>query len=128
MTPVGFSSRELALLKRHDICRIATITQDGWPHCVPVGYLYRNGQFYIPVSKSSKKVSNLRANHCACIVIDDEKENVLMVQGYVEIIEDKRFTKLKRWMTAKTAWTISKPSLGAILVLRPEKKASRKLT
>jgi len=51
-----------------------------------------------------------------------------MVQGHVEIIEDKRFTKLKRWMTAKTGWTISKPSLGAILVLRPEKKTSRKLT
>ena len=80
------------------------------------------------MSKSSKKVSNLRANHCACIVIDGEKEIVLMVQGYVEIIEDKRFVKLKRWMTAKTGWTISKPSLGAILVLRPEKKASRKLT
>jgi len=80
------------------------------------------------VTKSSKKVSNLRTNHCACIVIDDEKENVLMVQGYVEIIEDKRFAKLKRWMTAKKGWTIGKPSLGAILVLRPEKKASRKLT
>jgi nitroimidazol reductase NimA-like FMN-containing flavoprotein (pyridoxamine 5'-phosphate oxidase superfamily) len=128
MMPVGFSSRELSLLKGHDICRIATITQDGWPHCVPVGYLYRKGQFYIPVNKSSKKVSNLRANHRACIVIDDEKQNVLMVQGHVEIIEDKRFTKLKRWMTVKTGWTISEPSLGAILVLRPEKKASWKLT
>jgi hypothetical protein len=51
-----------------------------------------------------------------------------MVQGHVEIIEDKRFARLKRWMTSKTGWTMSEPSLGAILVLRPEKKASSKRT
>lgn len=128
MTRIEFSSRDLALVKGRDVCRIATITQDGWPHCVPVGYLYRKGQFYIPVNKSSKKVSNIRANHRACIVIDDEKERVLMIQGHVEIIEDKRFIKLKRWIIAKTGWTIGEQSTGAILVLTPEKKAAWKLT
>jgi len=44
----------------------------------------------------------------------------------VEIVEDKRFIKLKEWMVAKTGWTIGDES--AILVLTPEKKASWKLS
>ncbi len=84
-----------------DICRIATIGKDGWPHCFPVGFLYRRGQFFIPVSRKSKKVSNLRINRRACIVVDDEEERVVMIQGHVEIVEDKRFMGLKRWMAAK---------------------------
>ncbi len=113
-------------MKGNDTCRIATIGRDGWPHCVPVGYVYRNGRFYIPANKNSKKVLNLRNNRRACIVIDDEQERVLMLQGPVEIVEDKRFMKLKEWMVAKTGWTIGDES--AILVLTPEKKASWKLS
>jgi nitroimidazol reductase NimA-like FMN-containing flavoprotein (pyridoxamine 5'-phosphate oxidase superfamily) len=84
MTQVKFSARELELVRNHGLCRIATITADGWPHCVPVGYVYSIGKFYIPVSKRSKKARNLKANPRASIVIEDETERVMMIQGKVE--------------------------------------------
>jgi nitroimidazol reductase NimA-like FMN-containing flavoprotein (pyridoxamine 5'-phosphate oxidase superfamily) len=123
MKRIAFSPAELNLVRTHDVCRIATVSRDGWPHCVPVGYLYKNGRFYIPGNKKSKKVMNLRNDPRACIVIDDEQENVLMVQGRVRIVEGRDSLKLKRWMTAKTGWTLGKESDGAILVLKPSKKA-----
>jgi nitroimidazol reductase NimA-like FMN-containing flavoprotein (pyridoxamine 5'-phosphate oxidase superfamily) len=128
MTVVAFSSSELDLVRSHDVCRIATISPNRWPHCVPVGYLYKNRQFYVPVSKKSKKVKNLRTNPRACIVIDDEEERVLMIQGLVEIVEGERFVKLKRWMTEKTGWTLGSEREGAILVLTPKNKSIWKLT
>jgi nitroimidazol reductase NimA-like FMN-containing flavoprotein (pyridoxamine 5'-phosphate oxidase superfamily) len=105
-----------------NILRIATTSPEGWPHCVPVGYLYKNGRFYIPADKNSKKVKNLRNDPRACVVIDDEHENVLMIQGRVRIVEGREFLELKRWMTAKTGWTLGEESDGSILVLRPAKK------
>ena len=126
MTQIRFSPAELKLVRAHDVCRIATVSPSGWPHCVPVGYLYKNGRFYIPANKKSKKVRDLRADSRACIVIDDKQENVLMIQGRVEIVEGREFLKLKRWMTAKTGWTLSGASEGAILVLTPWKKAKWK--
>ncbi len=51
-----------------------------------------------------------------------------MIQGHVEIVEDKRFMGLKRWMAAKTGWTVGEYSKSAILVLTPEKKATRRLS
>jgi nitroimidazol reductase NimA-like FMN-containing flavoprotein (pyridoxamine 5'-phosphate oxidase superfamily) len=123
MTGIRFSATELKLVRARDVCRIATVSHGGWPHCVPVGYLYKNGRFYIPANKKSKKVRNLRADSRACIVIDEEKEEVLMIQGRVEIVEGRDFLKLKRWMTAKTGWTLSGESDGAILILTPWKKA-----
>jgi nitroimidazol reductase NimA-like FMN-containing flavoprotein (pyridoxamine 5'-phosphate oxidase superfamily) len=126
MKRIAFSPAELNLVRMHDVCRIATVSRGGWPHCVPVGYLYKNGQFYIPASKKSKKVRNLRADSRACVVIDDEQESVLMIQGRVRIVEGREFLELKRWMTAKTGWTLGKESDGAILVLKPSKKAKWK--
>jgi general stress protein 26 len=123
MTRIAFSPAELRLVRRHDVCRIATVSRGGWPHCVPVGYLYKNGRFYIPANKKSKKVRNLRTHSRACIVIDDAQENVLMIQGRVEIVEGREFLKFKQWMTAKTGWTLGRESDGAILVLKPSKKA-----
>jgi general stress protein 26 len=126
MKRIAFSPAELDLVRTHDVCRIATVSRGGWPHCVPVGYLYKNGRFYIPADKNSKKVKNLRNDPRACVVIDDEHENVLMIQGRVRIVEGREFLELKRWMTAKTGWTLGEESDGSILVFGPAKKAKWK--
>lgn len=47
-------------LESHDHCRIASIDkQGGFPHCVPIAYLYHKGFIYIPTSSRSKKVRSL---------------------------------------------------------------------
>lgn len=72
-------------LKSHDLCRIASIDkQGGFPHCVPVAYLYHKGFIYIPTSSRSKKVRNLAQNQKCCILVDvceNEKGKVVMLQG-----------------------------------------------
>jgi general stress protein 26 len=80
------------------------------------------------VNKNSKKVDNLRNDPRACIVVDDKQENVLMVQGRVRIVGGREFLKLKRWMTARTGWTLGDLSDGVILVLAPLKKARVPIT
>ena len=74
---------ETQFIKTRDTCRIATVGRDGWPHCVPVGYLYERKLFYIPSAGTAKKISNLRTNGLACIVIDDDnsRERGIMIQG-----------------------------------------------
>ncbi len=51
----------------------------------------------------------------------------MMFQGLVEIVEDKRFIPLSRWMRAKTGWGIGEYSKTAILVFKPTRKASWKM-
>ncbi len=115
--------KEKSFVWSRDTCRIATVDRIGWPHCVPVGYLYKGGNFYIPANRKSKKVVNIRRNSFACIVIDDEPpERGLMLQGRVVILEGERFRKLARWMGSKTGWTTGSESV--MLVLSPEKKVS----
>lgn len=119
-----FNREEQDFLKTHDVCRIATVGRNGWPHCVPVGYVYRSGTFHIPANKKSRKVLNLQENPRSCIVVDDEKENVLMIQCHTKIVKGERLIELRKSMQTKTGWRIGDNSV--ILVLTPVKKAAWK--
>lgn len=123
-----FTPAETRFIQSRDTCRLATIGGDGWPHCVPVGYLYGRGMFYIPSARTAKKISNLRANGRACIVIDDEnsKERGIMIQGQARIVGDRRFAKLGDWMESKTGWTMASDTV--MVVFKPVRKASWKLS
>ncbi len=127
-TRVHFTTEEEAFLRSRDTCRIATVGNDGWPHCVPVGYVHKDEFFYVPANKRSRKVSNLRTNNRVCIVVDDEPtETGLMIRGYAEIAEAERFIEIKKWMEPQTGWTIGEYSTGAILVIKPICKVRWKL-
>lgn len=125
---VTFTAAEKAIITSNDQCRMATVGKDGWPHCVPVGYVYKDRLFYIPSDKRTKKISNIRTNKKVCIVIDDENSGAgVTIQGYAEMIEDERFTQLKNWMEQLTGWSISGYRKGLMLVIRPVRKASWEL-
>ena len=51
---------------------MTTISENGWPHCVPMGYVYLNGKFLLPAGPKSKKIRNLMQNQRATILINDE--------------------------------------------------------
>jgi len=121
---VKFNHKEEDFLESHDVCRIATVGRNGWPHCVPVGYKYQSGLFHIPANKNSRKVLNLRENPRSCIVIDDEEENVFMIQCHTEIVKGERLIALRKSIETKTGWKIGDSSV--ILLLAPVKKASWK--
>ena len=48
---LNLTRAEEQFVRARDTCRIATITKEGWPHRVPVGYLYKKEDFYIPSSR-----------------------------------------------------------------------------
>ena len=122
-----FSLDDTRFIKTRDTCRIATLGTDGWPHCVPVGYVYEKELFYIPSSRASRKVSNLRANSRACVVIDDDnEERGIMIQGNVRIVEGRRAAKLRTWMVAKTGWTMDSDTV--MVLFKPVHKASWNLS
>src|SRR5207245_11306014 len=85
MRPV-LTDRELALILSKDICRLSTISANGWPHIVPVSYVYRRGKFYIPTARRAKKVRNLAKNNKATIVVDDGRlEHGVMIECRAKI-------------------------------------------
>lgn len=78
-----FSESERKFLLAQSFCRLATISEDGWPHNVPVGYAFNGEFFYITSDPGAKKVRNLRHSPRVCLVIDvlEKPKRGVMVQG-----------------------------------------------
>jgi nitroimidazol reductase NimA-like FMN-containing flavoprotein (pyridoxamine 5'-phosphate oxidase superfamily) len=120
-------------LKSNDHCRIASIDKHGgFPHCVPISYLYKNGFIYIPTSSRSKKVSNFALNQKCCILVDvyeNEKGKGVMLQGSVITTRGHEFEKLKQLVESTTGWNLDKWKVGkfgeqrvdVIIVFRPKR-------
>src|SRR2546425_13031831 len=93
------TDREMALILSRDFCRLSTISSNGWPHIVPVSYVYLRGKFYIPTARRAKKVRNLARNSKATIVVDDEHlEHGAMIECSSKILEDNEAQPLREYM------------------------------
>jgi len=84
-----FSASEIKFLKSQWVCRFATASSDGWPHNVPVGFVFDGKSFYITSDPGAKKLRNMAENNRVSIVIDDptEPRKAVMVQGLVTLFE-----------------------------------------
>jgi len=51
---------ELAFLKGHELCRLATASKDAVPHVVPVIYAMDGEDVIIAIDYGTKKLGNLR--------------------------------------------------------------------
>jgi nitroimidazol reductase NimA-like FMN-containing flavoprotein (pyridoxamine 5'-phosphate oxidase superfamily) len=117
------SKREREFVLSRDVCRLSTISHNGWPHSVPVSYVYLKGKFLIPSSNSTKKIRNLRKNPKATIVIDNEKnESEVMLECNSRIIAGKTAEDLRRYMRKVKHWQNDQRTL--IIELVPIRKAS----
>jgi general stress protein 26 len=122
MRPV-LTDRELALILSRDICRLSTISSNGWPHIVPVSYVYLRGKFYIPTDRRAKKVRNLAKNNKATIVVDGERlEHGVMIECSPKIIEGSKAQPLRDYMRKVKRWQNDETT--AIIELTPSRKAS----
>lgn len=93
-----------------------------------MGYIYKDGVFYIPSDKETKEISNLKINNRVCIVVDDENSGAgVMVQGYAEIVEDEGYVRLKEWMRESAGWSIGEYGKSVIVLVKPVRKASWEL-
>lgn len=86
-----FSDSEKQFLKAHSLCRFASISPDGWPHNVPVGYSFDQEYFYISTEYGTKKLRNVRANKRVSLVVDEPgtkaTRRAVVIQGEVDILE-----------------------------------------
>ena len=65
------TARQLSFLKTHELCRLATASNDARPHVVPVIYAIDGENLIIAVDYGTKKLKNLRVNKRVALVVDD---------------------------------------------------------
>jgi len=71
-------AKEIDLVEKRIMGKIATIQMDGLPHVVPVWFRYEHGKFIITTPEKSVKVRNIRRDSRVSLLIDDAYEYVLV--------------------------------------------------
>ena len=97
-----FSDAEIEFLKSQWVCRIATISPEGWPHNVPVGFAFDGKSFYVTSDPGAKKLRNIATNNRVCIIIDVPKapRRAIMVQGLATLVErGEEFTRINEFIS-----------------------------
>ncbi len=101
----ALGNREKQLILSKDVCRLSTISPNGWPHSVPVSYVCLRGKFYVPSSRRAKKVTNLEKNNKATIVVDDEDiEHGVMIECKTKILDGDSAEPFKNHMREVKGW------------------------
>lgn len=101
------SKREEKLVLEERVARLATLSEEGRIHVVPVCYTYDGKSIFIGTSLNSKKVKNLRRNSNAALIIDRYVEDWsklkgVMIQGRATIVEAGReFEEARRLLYKK---------------------------
>ncbi len=120
---VALRDRERNLVLSKDIGRLSTISANGWPHSVPVSYVYLRGRFYVPSAQNAKKVKNLKKDKRATLVIDDERtEHGLMVECNAKILDTARAESFRKYMRDIKRWKNDETTM--VIELEPRRKTS----
>ena len=79
-------------LEKGENCSLATIDRDGYPHVVAMAYAIDNGDVVMTSFAKAQKVTNLRRNPLAAIMVESGKAyhmlKGVMVRGRAEITQD----------------------------------------
>jgi nitroimidazol reductase NimA-like FMN-containing flavoprotein (pyridoxamine 5'-phosphate oxidase superfamily) len=95
------SKRLWRFIERERVCRVATVTEHGTPHLVPVCHVVVNGALCFGSGNDARKVLNLRANDQIAVTVDLYAEDWpqlrgVMVQGRAKLFErGGRFRKIR---------------------------------
>jgi len=122
------------LLKEERVARLATHSEQGRIHLVPVCYAYDGKHIFVGTSLDSKKVRNVRKNSNVAFVVDYYVEDWsklkgVMIQGKAEVIESgKEFEEAKKILYEKYPQYESSAPIeegeSAIVKITPEKVVS----
>ena len=95
------------LIQWERVCRVATVSEAGVPHLVPVCHVLADGKIYFASGNDAQKVLNLQANPRLTVTVDlysDDWSNLkgVMVQGTATLIEKgPRFRKVRALLYKK---------------------------
>jgi len=82
---------ELEFLKKHELCRLATVSKDGWPQVTPVIYAVDGESLVIATDYGTRKPKNILNNPKVAVVIDEFRPNRgIMIQGKCQVFERGR--------------------------------------
>ncbi|HKT21945.1 MAG TPA: pyridoxamine 5'-phosphate oxidase family protein [Nitrososphaerales archaeon] len=121
--------KQLAFLKAHEVCRLATASKDARPHVVPVIYALDGEDVIVAIDYGTKKLRNLRENNSVALVVDEYRPNkAVMVEGECEILErGKEYLRLMRVLFDRFEYYRKNPwkeGESPILRIRPVKAVS----
>ena len=118
------SHEEGILILSNDLCRLATVSSSGWPHCVPVGYIFQDGAFHVPANRGSRKVKNLERNPRCTLLIDEgeEEESGIMIECNSTIFSGREADEMREHMRRVKGWQNDEETV--IVRLDPLRKAS----
>jgi general stress protein 26 len=69
---VSMTDGELAeFLAGARTARVASVAPDGWPHAIPLWFVWHQGTLYVNTTRGNRTVRNLEADPRAAITIDD---------------------------------------------------------
>ena len=120
--------RQASFLRSHELCRLATASEEGKPHVVPVIYALDGEDVIVAVDYGTKKLGNLRQNRQVALVVDEFKPNKgLMIEGDCEILErGKEYLRLLQILFDRFEYYRKNPwgeGESPILRIRPVKAA-----
>jgi nitroimidazol reductase NimA-like FMN-containing flavoprotein (pyridoxamine 5'-phosphate oxidase superfamily) len=127
---VKFSKAEERFLNRNELGRLATLSQDGMPHVVPVCYIYHAGNLLIAIDYETKKYQNLLANKKVAFVVDVYRPRMygVLIQGKAKIVEaGPEFQEAYRLFHKKFSWVRADPwkeGEAPFIIIEPNKKTS----
>ncbi len=69
---LSFTDEELAeFLANARTVRVATVGRDGWPHVVPLWFVWHAGTLFVNTTSGNRTVRNAEANPRAAATVDD---------------------------------------------------------
>lgn len=91
-------AKALARLESEQIAWLGTVGRDGFPHAVPVWFLWQDDVAYVFCQPGSAKVRNLRENPRALLHLEagDDGEQLHVLQGTAELSPDPTTAWLDR--------------------------------
>ena len=105
--PAKLSKHAADLLARERVCRLATVSDAGQPHLVPVCHVVDGGKIYIGSGDDATKVRNIKANPRVTVAVDLYSDHWaalkgVMVQGRARLIErGSAFQRARRKLYGK---------------------------
>lgn len=101
------------------ILRLATVNDAGFPHVVPVWYLYYKKKIYIGTNTRTQKISNLKKNHKVSFCVDIGIRSPIygvMGSGTAKLIQKKELvSKLAKKILQKYFKTLENKSAKELL-------------
>jgi nitroimidazol reductase NimA-like FMN-containing flavoprotein (pyridoxamine 5'-phosphate oxidase superfamily) len=107
-----FGVEEERFLEDNEVGRLATIGKDGFPHTVPVCYIYRAGSVWVATDYETAKYRNLQSNNKVALVVDAgyDANHGIVIQGLATIFErGQEFRDIYAMFHKKFNWVRASP-------------------